>query len=152
MRQTPEPRSPEVLPRAECERLLAQAETARVAWVDKDRARVVPVAITVRDGAVLFRTGPGSKLDAAVAGVRFTVEAERLEPALHTGWSVEVVGRASVRAVAADEPEPAPWLIPWVPLDSVSLVAVAIEEIAGRRLPPPSAQVEMWSWRSVEDR
>ncbi len=130
----------EVLSREECLALLAQSGIARLAWVDGDRARIVPVAIAVADGAIVFWSGPGRKVDAALAGQLFTLEVERLEPALHLGWSIEVLGSASVD----DAPETVEQVLrselrPWIGMDEPRLICVAMEEITGRRLPERAA-------------
>ncbi|MGQ0842872.1 MAG: pyridoxamine 5'-phosphate oxidase family protein [Sporichthyaceae bacterium] len=148
--ETSAPAPPQILSADECTRLLGQVEVARVAWVDGDRARIVPVAIAVRDGAVFFRTGPGRKLEAASAGRRFTVEAEFLEPGLRLGWSVEAIGHAGVERVGDGEPTPVPSLAAWVPFVDERLIRVPIEEICGRRLPSHPAPVELWTWGPID--
>jgi hypothetical protein len=48
------------------------------------------------DGVIVFRTGSGSKLRAAVNGDVLAFEVDAYDPALGQGWSVMVLGRATV--------------------------------------------------------
>lgn len=131
-----------VLPAEESLRLLASAQVARIAWVDGPRARVVPVTIAVDGDAVVFWTGPGRKLDAIRAGAPLTLAADGMEPALHVGWSVEVVGRAEIVTGAATLDRIAELgLAPWDPSRREHPVRLAIEEIQGRRLVPGPGRI-----------
>jgi uncharacterized protein len=85
-----------VLPRDECIRLLATNELAlgRVAFVDYGRPIVLPVNYRIRDDAVIFRTDPGSKLDAAARVDWVAFEVDQVDAWWREGWSVLVQGRA----------------------------------------------------------
>ena len=53
------------------------------------------------DGAIVFRSAPGSKISAAAAGAVVAFEVDDYGVWDHSGWSVLVVGQAEV----TDDPE-----------------------------------------------
>ena len=113
----------EDLPRDACVRLLASVPVGRVGVTIDALPAVLPVNFVVRDGAVVFRTVPGTKLDAATAGsvVAFEVDGygSNSDP---NGWSV------LARGVAQEITDPA-------------------ELAAARALP-----LESWAWDGGADR
>ena len=78
----------------ECETLLANHSFGRIAIWSGAHPAVLPVLYGVLDGDVVFRTAPGEKLVAAVLGQEVVFEIDGVEPARHTGWSVNLVARA----------------------------------------------------------
>ncbi|HLF40426.1 MAG TPA: pyridoxamine 5'-phosphate oxidase family protein [Acidimicrobiia bacterium] len=96
----------EELDRDECMQLLAGQTVGRIAVAEPGRApHVVPVNFTLVDGSIVFRTGPGTKLDLlATEPVSFQVDS--VDPLLGAGWSVLVQGfalRAPEEQAAVDE-------------------------------------------------
>jgi uncharacterized protein len=93
-RARPHPRVEELNPQ-ECLQLLASVPVGRVGVTIDALPAVLPVNFVVSDGAIVFRTIPGTKLDAATAGavVAFEVDAvgSKEQPG---GWSVLVRGVA----------------------------------------------------------
>lgn len=83
--------------------LLTSVDVVRVAWNGPDGVNVVPVNCVVADGALWFRTTPYSAIARAGEGTEVTVEADHLDAAARTGWSV--VLRAAVELV---DPQAAP--------------------------------------------
>ena len=75
----PRPNRIEELTRTECFGLLAGETLGRVAVID-------------HYGPVVFRTEPGTKLQAAGRGSRVCFEADGTDAAGHAGWSVIVRG------------------------------------------------------------
>jgi nitroimidazol reductase NimA-like FMN-containing flavoprotein (pyridoxamine 5'-phosphate oxidase superfamily) len=53
---------------------------------------ILPVNFAYRDGAVLIRTAPGSKLDAAAVRASVAFEIDGHDDDYHSGWSVLVKG------------------------------------------------------------
>jgi nitroimidazol reductase NimA-like FMN-containing flavoprotein (pyridoxamine 5'-phosphate oxidase superfamily) len=108
---------------SECLRLLASVPVGRVGVTIDALPAVLPVNFVVHEGAVVFRTVPGTKLDAATAGAVVAFEADgygtNAEP---NGWSV------LVRGVARE-------------------IADAEEVAEARRLP-----LESWAWDGGADR
>ncbi|MGW3915828.1 helix-turn-helix domain-containing protein [Streptomyces sp. NPDC005070] len=78
---------------AECRARLSTHGVGRIAAHTTDGLVVLPVNYSVVDGAVGFRTAPGSVLAAAV-GAHVAFEVDHVDEALSQGWSVLVQGRA----------------------------------------------------------
>lgn len=111
--------------------LLERQAVGRFAYVARAGVPdVVPVNYVWRDGAVLLRTGPGPKLQAAQRGEVVAFEVDEIDLDSRTGCSVVVVGRASVvpSADEADGPQP------WASGPRRHLVRIAPTRIAGRRI------------------
>ena len=124
----------EVLDRDECFRLLGVNGVGRVAVVDGGRPVIFPVNYAVDGEQVLFRTAPGTKLDAATRGQQVAFEIDSADPMYHTGWSVIVQGRCEEIAdpdrLAQVEQLP---LRPWAAGAKDHVVAIRAESVTGRR-------------------
>lgn len=112
---------------------LAEATVGRVAVVLTGVPLVVPVNYVLLDGDVVFRSGSGTKLHAALLEQPVAVEVDRLDEATMTGWSVLVSGHASV----VDDPAvlgrlEGAGLVTWAPGPRDDVVRVRIETISGR--------------------
>lgn len=125
----------EVLSRAECLELLADAHIGRVIVTDRALPAAFPVNFALLGDDVVFLTREGSKLQLAEAEQVVAFEADEVDPVLETGWSVLVQGWASVVTdadeVAAVRALP---LRPWAGGDSFRPVRIHTELISGRRL------------------
>lgn len=86
----------EILGREECLGLLARAPVGRVIYTEQALPAVQPVTFALADGAVVVRTAAGSRLAAATRDTVVGFEADEFHPATAAGWSVTVVGRATV--------------------------------------------------------
>jgi uncharacterized protein len=85
----------EELAPAECLRLLASVTVGRVGVTIDALPAVLPVNFVMSEGAVVFRTVPGTKLDAATAGAVVAFEVDAHGTAERPGgWSVLVRGIA----------------------------------------------------------
>jgi hypothetical protein len=82
-----------VLPAEECWKRLRSHELGRVGVVVDGRPQIFPVNYGVVQGAVVFRTGVGVKLDAARLGP-VCFEIDGWDDRAGTGWSVMVQGSA----------------------------------------------------------
>ena len=127
----------EVLDRDECLRLLATATLGRVGITVGALPVVLPINFRLVDERIVFRTGIGTKLDAATRNAVVAFEADDIEPFSHTGWSVVVTGEA--REVT--EPDELGDLkaanIPrWAPSADGRVIAVSTTMISGRRIVP----------------
>lgn len=127
----------EILSRKECIRLLGSQRVGRLGFVVDGSPMVLPVNYAVEGDVVVFRTGEGTKLDAAI-GARVTLEADEVDQGTGTGWSVVVQG------VARDVTEDTDWfaeslrqLAPptWLPNPPDHYVRIDPTSISGRRLP-----------------
>jgi nitroimidazol reductase NimA-like FMN-containing flavoprotein (pyridoxamine 5'-phosphate oxidase superfamily) len=77
--------------------LLERQKVGRFAYVArKDVPDVVPVNYTWVDGAVLIRSGPGPKLQAAQRKDTVALEVDEIDDESRTGCSAVVVGAADV--------------------------------------------------------
>jgi nitroimidazol reductase NimA-like FMN-containing flavoprotein (pyridoxamine 5'-phosphate oxidase superfamily) len=85
----------EVLSRDECLALLRNAALGRVAMIVGGVPVVVPVNFAVLGEDVVFRTGTGSKLVAAVERSPLSFEVDAFDVTARSGWSVLVTGGAS---------------------------------------------------------
>ena len=124
----------EVLPDAECWRRLRLSSVGRLAVVIDGEPFIWPLNIAVDDRAVVFRTGPGTKLAGLGPGTRVASEADGLDFDDRRGWSV--VGRGAVRALsgAALSRARALPLAPWTVSEKARWFAVAVDHISGRAI------------------
>lgn len=119
----------------ECRRLLATHGVGRIAVPTASGPVVVPVNYSLVEGAIVFRTEPGST-PAEAAGCQVAFEVDRIDDAFSSGWSVLVCGHA--RTVTdpdearrlAEQADSAPWAgghrDMWVRVDPLA--------ITGRRI------------------
>ena len=85
----------EVLAAAQCLELLATEEVGRLGVVVAGRPEIFPVNYVLDGNGILFRTAPGTKLDAAT-GNAVVFEVDHLDRATRAGWSVVVHGHAAL--------------------------------------------------------
>ena len=112
---------------------LADATVCRVAVVLTGVPHVVPVNYVLLDGDVVFRSGSGTKLHAALLEQPVAIEVDRLDEATMTGWSVLVSGQASVVDDAGVlERLDGVGLVTWAPGPREEVVRVRIDTISGR--------------------
>jgi nitroimidazol reductase NimA-like FMN-containing flavoprotein (pyridoxamine 5'-phosphate oxidase superfamily) len=127
----------EILSAEECRSLLAGHSIGRVAVWSGEHPAVLPVLYGMLDGDVVFRTAPGEKLIAAVLGHEVVFEIDEADPNAHTGWSVNVVGRAErIVDPAGQERAGQLGLAPWAGDYRDEYVRVRSERISGRRVRP----------------
>ncbi|MDH6575171.1 pyridoxamine 5'-phosphate oxidase family protein [Kitasatospora sp. MAP5-34] len=121
---------------AECLRLLGTVPVGRVVYTEHALPAVLPVAFEVgADGrlALALRAGDGAvrALDGTVAAF----QADQLDPATRTGWSVLVHGRAEVvRDPVLHEHLLLTGPRPWIDGDRQIFVLLTPELVSGRRL------------------
>lgn len=126
----------EVLSDTECVELLRLHGLGRIALVDQEvRPLIFPVNYFFDEGVIVFRTGPGSKLDLA-PGAIVSFEIDGWDPKDATGWSVIAKG------IAHDitNPRGAPtarmrfWPVrPMAPGRREHWIGIWVNEITGRR-------------------
>ena len=86
----------ELLTEEQARDLLASGEVGRIGITIGALPAIFPVNYRIIDGAIVFRTSPGSKLSAASEGAVVAFEVDDYQLADQTGWSVLAVGRAEV--------------------------------------------------------
>ena len=126
-----------LVPMSHAECLLAAQSRAvgRVAVTVDALPGVFPINFAFLDGDVLFRTGTGTKLAAAVRGSVVAFEVDDIDPQTHTGWSVLIVGRAEALTRPDDiERAQAVPLQPWAPGSRGHFVRIRSDLVSGRRL------------------
>lgn len=133
-----QPRPGDLVPidESECVELLGAAPWVRIGFIAGDRPVVLPVNVVLHDGAVYFRTAPGSKLASAASEGPVTVEADGGDAGARVGWSVVVQGRASI--VTDDDLVAELYALPFEPwalpgTDSF-WVQITVDAISGRRV------------------
>lgn len=125
----------EILDETECRRLLGTLEVGRVAVTIAALPAIFPVTFRFADDRVLFYTGEGTKLTAALHKAVVAFEVDALDPETRSGWSVHVLGIARISDSTADQivAETAE-LEPWASAGRPRLVVVRAERITGRRI------------------
>ncbi|HSK58130.1 MAG TPA: pyridoxamine 5'-phosphate oxidase family protein [Actinomycetospora sp.] len=121
----------EVLDAAACRDLVRTVPVGRLAWAEPDghvEIRLLNVGLDGDD--LVFRVADGPVLDAVRAGRPLTFEADRIEAALRTGWSVVVVGHGAEDAPSAVEGQ----VTPWVRAERPWTIRLCPERITGRRV------------------
>jgi hypothetical protein len=104
------------LERDECLRLLGSVPVGRVIYTRQALPAVELVNFALDGGDIIFRTGDGGKLGAAVYGAVVAFEADSLDLTQRTGWSVTVVGQCQAITDAGEIGRlDAIGLSPWAP-------------------------------------
>ena len=127
----------EVLTRADAVALLETQEVGRLVYTRRALPAVTPVNYAVRGAAVLIWTNSGASLAQAVRGAVVAFEADELDRAARSGWSVTVTGTAGLvsdplelERARADGP------VPWAPGTKEYLIRIPLTMVTGRWLRP----------------
>lgn len=125
----------EVLDRDECLRLLGSATIGRIGITIDALPVVLPINFGLVGDRILFRTGIGTKLNAATSNAIVSFEVDDFDPMSHTGWSVVVTGAArevtEIERVAALQSARIPR---WAPAGDACIVEIDTTRISGRRI------------------
>jgi nitroimidazol reductase NimA-like FMN-containing flavoprotein (pyridoxamine 5'-phosphate oxidase superfamily) len=122
----------EVLDRADCIRLLRTVSLGRLGVTVGALPTILPINFRIDGDRILFRTGVGTKLDAATRGAVVAFEADDFDPMYHSGWSVVVTGVA--REISDPDDRAMDTTPRWAPGQDERLVEVSMDEMSGRRL------------------
>jgi uncharacterized protein len=127
----------ECLSREESLNLLGSQPIGRLVYTRQALPAVEPVNFALSKGEIIIRADGGGKLAAAVRGDVVAFEADVLDTAVRSGWSVTVIGRSR----EASDPEEisrlrALPLVSWSPGDKDHFICIDIEIVNGRRLGP----------------
>jgi nitroimidazol reductase NimA-like FMN-containing flavoprotein (pyridoxamine 5'-phosphate oxidase superfamily) len=125
----------EVLPLAECLRLLRGAPVGRLGVSSDALPVVMPVNYAVDGDRIVVRTNPGTKLDAAIRNAVVAFEVDHYDALTHSGWSVLVTGRTR-EITDPDEVEYVKKLRlrAWGVVPADRFVAISMDIVAGRRI------------------
>ena len=125
----------EVLGRDECLRLLGTAVLGRIAISSGALPTVLPVNFRFDGRRILFRTGVGTKLDAATDNAVVAFEVDEIDVITESGWSVVVTGVAREVKDAADFGElGARPIARWSGGEDHRVVSVSLDLVSGRRI------------------
>jgi nitroimidazol reductase NimA-like FMN-containing flavoprotein (pyridoxamine 5'-phosphate oxidase superfamily) len=130
----------EVLRIHECWRYLRSSSIGRLAVTGSAGPEIFPVNYLPEDATLIFRTGPGIKLDALLGGDQVALEADGLNPYGTIAWSVVVKGHPeAVRGNDHDETAKGQGVSPWEPGVKDYLIRITPTEVSGRRfvISPP---------------
>lgn len=128
----------EIIDRDEALELLARDQVGRLAVSEGGAPLIVPVNYALDGSDLIFRTAPGTKLDAVHHATRAAFEIDEFDAATRSGWSVVVRGRLEeitrtdterwdrVRAL----PDP------WAEGEREHVLALVPSSVTGRRLRP----------------
>jgi len=83
------------LSRDDCLTLLASVPAGRIIYTRRALPAVELVTFALDEGDIVIRTDPGGKLAAATRGAVVAFEADQLDPAGQSGWSVTAIGPSS---------------------------------------------------------
>ncbi|MEU6477003.1 pyridoxamine 5'-phosphate oxidase family protein [Streptomyces sp. NPDC047017] len=121
----------------ECRALLSRHGVGRIALATGDGPAVFPVNYDVVDGALVFRTAPGSAPAAAV-GAEVAFEVDHIDETMSRGWSVLAVGRgeAVTDAGTVRRLEERAHSEPWAGGRRTLWVRIRPFRLTGRRITP----------------
>jgi len=96
---------------------------------------IFPVNFILLDGSVVFRTGDGTKLDAAARNAVVAFEADAIHSLEHHGWSVVVIGMAEEVTDPTEVDRTSQMgLRPWAPGSRSHVVRIQAHTVTGRRI------------------
>jgi len=128
----------ERLDRDECLRLLASVPVGRLIFTMNALPMVRPVNFALVNELVLVRTAADTTVAHKIDGAIVAFEADELDAATYSGWSVTVTGRAAFvtdpAAVARYRAVP---LVPWAPGIRDQLVTIKTGLVEGQRVGQP---------------
>jgi nitroimidazol reductase NimA-like FMN-containing flavoprotein (pyridoxamine 5'-phosphate oxidase superfamily) len=135
-------RSLEVIDRDECVRLLAGAVIGRMVFTDGALPAVVPVTFAVDGDAVVCRTTAESRLARAADGAVLALEADELDVAGRSGWSVVATGVAELVTAEEEVRRVRELVQPWAPGDHEVAIRLRTTVLSGRRVGPVDARTD----------
>ena len=126
----------EELDPATCRELLGSVDTARVVHVVDDQPSIALVNIALDGDDIVVRSTAGSRLATALSSPHSAVlvQADRVDPATRSGWSVVARGRMAavmdqVTVARLDRTHPPSWILG----DSGGTwLRLTVEELTGR--------------------
>ena len=132
------------LSRPECLALLPTVPFGRLVFTEGALPAVVPVVFVVDSAGLVLRTAPASSVARVPDGSVVALQADDVDPARRSGWSVTVVGQArTVRDPVELARLQALPLVPWVAGDRSTFVVVEVGIVTGRRIGGSAAVPEV---------
>ena len=133
MNSSDEAAETEALSLQECRKYLRSSSIGRLAVVSSTGPEIFPVNYLPDDETLIFRTGPGTKMDVLLAGGPVALEIDGLNSYGTIAWSVVVKGLPETvpindQILSADQK-----LFPWEPGVKENLMRITPTEVSGRR-------------------
>ena len=129
------------LTEGECWRLLASASIGRIVFTQRAMPAIRPVNHVVDGRTIVIRTHLGAAIAARASDGRpeshgsvVCYEADDLDPARRTGWSVIVTGMARLVTDPGEADRYAAAIEPWIAGDLNQVVTIEPQFITGIRL------------------
>lgn len=125
----------EVLEHDECLRLLKSGIVGRVGVTINALPVILPVNYIYSDNRILFRTNPGTKLDAALMHCVVAFEVDSIDDEREEGWSVLAIGHAEVVEDASLERKAiGEGLRPWAGGMKAHTISITPKLLSGRKI------------------
>jgi hypothetical protein len=124
----------DILDEDECLRLLSTVPVGRVGVCAGALPAIMPVNFELLGRSIVFRTGDGTKFDAAVRRQVVAFQADHYDERSQTGWSVLAIGPAedltdSIDLITTDNTPR-----PWAGGERHHYVTVNADFLSGRRI------------------
>jgi nitroimidazol reductase NimA-like FMN-containing flavoprotein (pyridoxamine 5'-phosphate oxidase superfamily) len=119
--------------------LLGRVQVGRAVFTVGALPAIVPVTFAVQEGTVLICTACGSRLAETAAGNVVVFEADELDIASRTGWSVVITGIAEVVTDPTEQTQLRDVVMSWAPGDRDTVIRLPIMLLTGRRIVETSA-------------
>ena len=121
----------EILDADDCYRLLREQSLGRIGLKLANEFVILPVYYAVVDRDIAFRTDPGTKLAAAVMGMRVAFEVDSVVPE----WSVLCSGHAhEIRNMVERDRIQSALSHDWPDGERESFVRIEVDRVSGRRV------------------
>ncbi len=126
----------EVLEASECYELLGSVSLGRVGVTMDALPAILPVNFALIERQIVFATGLGTKYTAALSGKVVAFEADWVDEANRSAWSVQGVGTAVVVEPGSDLEAAALVAVrALAPVPRRLLAKLRLQHVSGRRLP-----------------
>lgn len=119
----------------ECVDLLRESSIGRLGVTDRAMPMILPVNFRVFNDWVVVRTYPAGTMAEAARNSVVAFEVDRVDAGERSGWSVVVVGHASLITGGATFASLSALDLPvWAPDDEDGYLVIKMERVSGRRL------------------
>ncbi|MHA7244112.1 pyridoxamine 5'-phosphate oxidase family protein [Paeniglutamicibacter antarcticus] len=118
----------------QCLELLRAVSVGHLAVSTGDRPQIFPINFTIDHGTVVFRTGPGTKLDTLRSQPHVAFEADGVNQETGVAWSVMVQGEAELFGGIEETLDTFDlMLFPWESGPKEQFVRIVPSSMTGRR-------------------
>ena|SRR5215471_4942609 len=125
------------LDRTQCLRLLTTVPVGRLIFTMDGLPAVKMMNFVLADGLIVLRSAPGTAADRKAPGSVVALEADMVDTATSSGWSVTVIGQAGLvtdaDVIASYTALP---LARWAPDERDHFVTISTDVVRGQRILP----------------